>query len=169
MGHPASLDTSEPLPFRLRVPGKDTLDERGIRSVSYKVEGLLYLGGGILTLEWTGTRQVERVSLSGVRTDVKLLPLDALEIPVGWIRDARLRGGWWMPRLALRARRLDAFDGAPGARPGGITLWLKRRDRALARELLVALELARADAALAEALERPAVGSGETGGPDPSG
>lgn len=33
----------EPLPFRIRIPGKDVIDLKGVRSVNYRVEGLLHL------------------------------------------------------------------------------------------------------------------------------
>jgi len=126
------------------------LDFHGVRSVSYKVEGLLHLEDNYLVFEWSGTRHEEKVGLDGVKTGTDRLPHDELDVPIIWITEVRLRGGWWAPRLALRARRLDAFDDMPSARPSAISLKIRWRDRYLAREMAVAIELAMAEARLAE-------------------
>jgi hypothetical protein len=136
----------DPLPFRLRVPGQDVIDSEGVWSISYRGEGLLHLEGGTLTFEWTATRTTERVSVKGFGTDVERSPIGALEVPADWIISVRLRGGWWRPRLELRARRLDAFDGFPGSRAGVITLKIRRRDREHAGALVAAIDHARAAA-----------------------
>jgi hypothetical protein len=138
------MHAPDPLPFRLRMPGSDTLDLRGARSISWRVEGRLYLAGDMLGLEWTGTRRAERVSLSGVKVHTEELPVEVLEIPVEWIIDARLRTPRLAPRLELRAGRLDAFDGLPGAEPGSVTLRLARRDAARALDMIDAIQRARA-------------------------
>lgn len=129
-----------PLPFRLRVPGQDVIDTEGVWSISYRGEGLLHLGEETLTFEWATTRRTERVAITGVGTDVEHSPIGTLEVPVDWITGARLRGGWWWPRLELRARRLDAFEGFPGGRPGVVTLKIRRRDREQAREMIAAID-----------------------------
>lgn len=141
---------AEPLPFRLSVPGSDTIDLDEIESISYRVEGLLHCIGDTLTFEWAGSRTRELVSLGQVKEEEEAIPLAMRDVPVSWIARASLKG-WLRLRLELRARRLDAFDGIPGARHGTLTLRLKRRDRDLAREIVSALEMARADAALAAA------------------
>ena len=41
---------------------------------------------------------------------------------------------------------LDAFDGVPTARPGGLVLRIRHRDRHLARAMVEAIEEARVDA-----------------------
>lgn len=138
------MHSPDPLPFRLRMPGSDTLDLRGVRSISWRVEGRLYLAGDMLGFEWTGTRRAERVSLSGVKVDEEDLPIEVLEIPVEWITGARLRTPRLAPRLELQAGRLDAFDDLPGARPGSVALRLARRDVARARAMIDAIQGARA-------------------------
>ena len=145
---------AEPLPFRLPVPGRDTIDGDGARSVSYRLEGFLHLVGSTLTVEWTGTKSTQQISFRGVKDHVDHLPVEWHEVPVGWITDARLRGGWWRPRLELRAPRLDAFEGIPSARAGSITLRIRRRDRELAGQMAVAIDRARADVAGAAAEDR---------------
>lgn len=139
----------ESLPFHLRVPGEDVVDLQGARSVSYRVEGLLHFVGATLTLEWAGTRTTQRASLTRMGTEVEPLPLELLEVPASWLAEVRLRGGWWLPRLELRARRLDAFDALPAARPGVASLRVRRRHLALARAMAAAIEAARAEALLA--------------------
>jgi len=138
----------EPLPFRIPVKGEDVIDFGGIRSVSYRVEGLLHLADDVLEFEWTATERTERVSLTGIGTDVDQSPIGTLEVQAGWIAEVRLRGGWWRPRMAFRARRLDAFQGMPGARPGTVTLKIPRRYRKEAKALVAAIDQARAAAPL---------------------
>ena len=134
----------DPLPFRFRVPGKDTVGLIGFESVSYKVEGLLHLSDHLVTLEWSGTQTIEQFTFEKVGTDVDDYPHDWLELPVTMISDARAMGGWWWPRFELRARRLDAFDTVPTARGATLSLRIRRRDRTRAREMAVAIELAKA-------------------------
>lgn len=148
-----TLPEIDPLPFRLRVPGTDTVGFAGIKSVTYDVEGLLHLAGHTVTIEWSGTQTTEQVSLEKIGTDVDELPHDWLELPVTFISDARVLGVWWRPRFELRARRLDAFQIVPSARGATLTMKIRRLDRARAREMAVAIELAKAEATLAEAEE----------------
>ena len=160
----ATMAAIEPVPFRLSVPGSEILDLRGARSVSYKVEGLLNLDHDMVIVEWTGSESTEQFTFSRVGTDVKLLPFETLEVPVEWIAEARLRRNLFSsPRLELRARRLDAFDVVPSARPGLISLKIRRRDRALAAQMVDAIYQARArvEAQLTSAEDDPtALGEG---------
>lgn len=131
--------TVEPVPFHLSLPGSDTLGLSGARSASYRVRGLLHLEGGILTFEWSVLKHVEKVTLSGVEERDEASPPELLDVPASWVGDARLVGGWWWPRLVLRGRRLDAFDGVPGATPGFVALRVARRDRPLAAAMAAAI------------------------------
>lgn len=128
-----------PLPFRVGVPGRDTMDLELIESVSSRIDGLLHLRADGIRLEWQETETREQVSLERVGTDVERYELQPLELPYDRIAGAWVIGGWWWPRLELRARSFADLEGVPGAR--GITLMLRiqRRDRALARA--VAAEL----------------------------
>ena len=130
----------KPLPFRLTPTGRDTFAFEGIESVSYRLDGILYLADQSVTLEWTGTRRTEQVSLDKVGTVVDELPLEWLELPFDRLAAAWVIGGWWWPRLELRARGVEDFEGVPAAR--GITLRLRihRRDRALALEIASEIE-----------------------------
>ena len=156
IGHAGRLASGtmspDPLPFRLKAPGSDTLGFEGIESVSYRVDGLLRLADQSITLEWTGTRTTEQVSLDKVGTDVDELPPEWLELPIGRIAGAWVVGGWWRPRLELRARESGDFDGVPAARGVTLPLWIHRRDRGLARAL--ALEIQACVAAVELALEK---------------
>lgn len=137
--------TPEPLPFRLSLAGEETIDSRGVRSVSYKVQGLLHLEGDTLALEWAVDRSTESVGLGGISTDVKQFEYEELVVPLAWLTEVRLTGGLLRPwRLHLHARRLDAFDGVPAARPGRVTLKIRRRNRQLATAMFEAIEEARA-------------------------
>ncbi len=133
----------EPLPFTHSLPGKDTLNLQGVRSSWYRVHGLLHFDGEIVTLEWTVTRHLEQVSLSGVRVQDDAEEPTLLELPLELIADARVTGGWLVPRFRLRARRLNAFDGAPGAGEGTLILKIARRDRAIAHAMAASLAAAR--------------------------
>lgn len=157
----------EPLPFRLPVPGRDTIDDEGLQSVSHRVEGFLHLGDGVLTLEWTGTTQRQQVSLTELRDHVDALPVEWADIPLTWLTEVRLRGGRWRPAVELRTRRVDAFEGIPSARPGSLALRIRRRDRALALRLVAAIESARTEAIMPPAEERAQLGSGDVDPDEP--
>jgi hypothetical protein len=47
-----AMALDHPLPFRLKIPGEDTLDWRGARSISYRLDGLLHVVGDVITFEW---------------------------------------------------------------------------------------------------------------------
>lgn len=136
---PAVAYAPEPVPFRVSMPGSDTLGLEGARSVSVRVEGLLRVEGASLRVEWRIVRHVEQVSLTSIDVNDESTPIESIDIPIDEIADARLTGGWWAPRLRMRARKLDAFDGVPGAGPGTIMLRIARRDRRLATTLADAL------------------------------
>lgn len=140
----------DPLPFRLHIPGKDTIDSSGVRSVSYRSEGRLHLMDDALILEWSATETVERVATDGIGTDVDHSPIGTCEVPVSWLAEARILGGLWWWWLRLRARRLDAFDGVPGARPGWLRLRVRRRDREHAKAFAEALNAVSAARPLTE-------------------
>ena len=137
------MSHSSPLPFRIGVPGYDSIDSQGVVSISIKLEGLLHVLDDVVSLEWSATRNVESVSLSGIRDEVDQSPVGACDIPVNLILEARLRGGWWAPRLELRATRLDAFDEIPSAQNGTAKLRIQRRDRENARAVCAAINNAR--------------------------
>lgn len=134
----------EPLPFRLRVPGEDTVDHRGARSISWRIEGLLHLEGAMLILEWSGVRKEDRAGAGGIKSVQEELPHEVQNVPVEWISEVTMGGIWVLPSLILRARRLDAFEGVPSARPGYLRLRLRRRDVDCARAMLRAIRDARA-------------------------
>ena len=137
-----------PLPFRLGVPGEETIKFSGIKSTGYNIEGLLHLSDLILTLEWTGTQTTEQVGFTGVGTETVELPGDWKEIPAAEIADASVRGFWWSPRLELRSRRLDTFEDIPTGRAATLRLKIKRQDRHNAREIAEAINEACEEARL---------------------
>jgi hypothetical protein len=142
------MSSSEPLPFRIGVPGKDVIEFSGIRKVSYRIEGQLQLIHETLILEWTATEKTEQVAFSGISTLVEESPIGRREIPVDSLAEARLRGGWWWPQLVLRGRGLDVFEDMPGRKGGTLFLRIGRRFRQHAKALVTAIELAREAAPL---------------------
>lgn len=157
--------TPDPVPFRLRLAGEDTIDTRGIRTVSYKVRGLLHLEGDTLAFEWAVDQSTESVGLGGVSTDVEKFDYEELVVPLTWLTEVRLTR-FPSRRLKLRARRLDAFDGIPAARPGSISLRVRWRDRHLARAMVEAIEEARVEALAYPERELLADGDTPAGGVD---
>jgi hypothetical protein len=136
-----AMDTDIPLPFRLEIPDDDSLGLGGLRSVSYKVDGLLHVGDDTLTFEWVARRHTESIGFSGVKDEVDESPIGRAEVPLHEITQVRLRGWWWAPRLDLYSRHLDAFDRIPGAQGSVFTLRLRRHDRAQAAAAVRAIEM----------------------------
>ena len=122
-----------PLPFRLHPTGRDAIGFEGIESVSYRLSGLLRLADQCVILEWTGTRTIEQLSLDKVGTDVEQLPMEWFELPYERIAGAWVVGGWWRPRLELRAREDGDFTGMPSSRGVTLPLRIHRRDCGVAR------------------------------------
>lgn len=129
----------EPLPFTLPVPGRDTLTLRAIGSTSYRFRGLLHLRPEAVELEWTGIARVDEVGWTGVRSERLALPLESVVLPLAALRTIRLAGGWLRPCLELTGTTLSILRSVPGEEAGRVRLRIARRDRPLARRLLVAL------------------------------
>jgi hypothetical protein len=136
------MSLTDPLPFRLRVPGIDALDSQGVRSISYRVEGLLHLDGDTISLQWAATRNSQWVTFSGVTDEVDRSPIGRLEVPANAIASVRFRA-WWTPRLELQGRSLEVFEGIPSARLGVLRLKIRRRDREQASAMAAAIDRAR--------------------------
>ncbi len=136
----------DPLPFKLSVAGHDDIDGLDVVSLSVKVDGMAHWSEGVLTLEWAETQYIDEVSLVSVRSEVVPQPPLAVDIPVEVLAGATVVGGWWRPRVELRARYLDTFAHIPGARPGRLSLRISRQDRALAKRLVAVLQSAIAPA-----------------------
>jgi hypothetical protein len=133
-----SLD--DPLPFRLSIPSEESADLDGSEiSVTYQLHGLLYLADDVLAFEWVVKRRTETDSLFGGDLQEDESPIGTISIPRPWIAHVQVRGAWWAPRVQMWARRIDAFDGIPGARPGALTLRIRRRDLPIARAIAAAM------------------------------
>lgn len=133
----------DPLPFTLRVRGHDAIEGLDVYSISVKVEGLAHWSDdAVLTVEWAETQHIDEVSFDRVRSDVVAQPPLAIDIPIDELAGAVVAGGWWRPRVELKGRYLDTFATLPGSRPGRAALWIRRRDRDRAKQLVAALVLA---------------------------
>jgi hypothetical protein len=143
------------LPFRLKAASETHIAAWHSRTVSYRIHGLARVEDGHLVLQWSGSAQVIEMKGTGSRVKEETLPVRTVRLPVTRVAGLALQGRWWRWRVVLRATDLAALAEVPGARDGGLTLWIARRDRALAAELIANLEIQQADAALAAAEEPP--------------
>ncbi|HSE27245.1 MAG TPA: hypothetical protein VLA95_03385 [Gemmatimonadales bacterium] len=125
----------EPLPFRIAVPGRDKLELAGARSISWSITGLLHHEVTQLAFEWEGTRRTQGLTLGGAVDRVDQVPAEVVEVPIELVAEAWLTGGWWLPRFIVRGRRLDVFDGLPGALAGRAVLRIERRHRDIAQAM----------------------------------
>ena len=75
-----------PLPFRLKIPERDSLELSGFRSVSYDMDGLVHVDGDALSFEWVARRHTERIGLTGIREDVEESPVGHAQAvsPAAW-------------------------------------------------------------------------------------
>ena len=115
-----------------------------------------------LVLEWSGATEVIETKGTGTRVKEETLPVRTVTLPVTRVAQLALEGRWWRWRVVLRATDLAALAEVPGARDGALTLWIARRDRAIAAELITNLEIQQADAALAAAEEPPPLPPADT-------
>lgn len=133
----------ESLPFRLKVPGKDAMTATSASSTWFRFHGLLHLLDSALRLEWTGTAKVEEVSLLSVEEETVTLPDESLTLPLARLRKLELRGGWLRPHLELMGNDLEALRIVPSEEAGRVRLWIARRDRRLAAQIVAAARAAR--------------------------
>ena len=172
---PVVLATRPPhaaaLPFVLRRE-HGVISGREITSTRDEIHGLLRLDGERLVVQWSTSRETSRVGRE-IRTDRELAPVREVVLPLDAVAGAQIRWEWrrWPPRqvLVLTAADLRAFQSlagetnAPGLvleHPAELTVELRRRDRAAAREFVAELDLALADHALRLAERHAAIGPG---------
>lgn len=132
MTHPA------PLPFRLKLPGEESVAFMEARDVSRCAVGLVHLLDDAILLEWAVTESVDQVGIGTVTSTTETFAAEELEIPFAWLVSADLVGGILRPRLVLRGRGLGVFAEVPGAKADRLMLRYARGDR------FVAVEMARA-------------------------
>ena len=130
------------LPFRLKVSGTDEFRGLNAISTSYRFYGLLRLDGPLLTIEWGGVAQVQNVGALSVRDERMALPDESITLPVTSLYPATVEGGWWRPRLRLRARAQGALAIVPSEDLGTVACWDARSDRPAALDLANALRAA---------------------------
>ena len=70
-------------------------------------------------------------------------PAEVVEIPAEWIAEVTVTDLYFVTWITLRARRLDTFDGIPGAAPGVLKLRTTSTHRGAMKALVIALEKAR--------------------------
>lgn len=121
-----------PLPFRIRLPGEDSVSFAEIRDVSRRVDGLLHCDEGGIVLEWELTESVDEVGFLSVSSTRNTYETEMLEVSFDWLASAELVGGILRPRLVLRARGLGVFSDIPGARADRLMLDYIRSDRLVA-------------------------------------
>ena len=136
MAHPA------PLPFRIKLPGEETVDFTEIRDVARRADGLLHLLDDALLVEWAVTESVDEVGLGNVSSSSETFAAEEAEIPLAWLASADLVGGILRPRLLLRARGLGVFEGIPGAKADRLELGYARGDRFVAVAMAQAITVA---------------------------
>lgn len=128
-----------PIPFTLKVAGRDYSTEDFTAWSTDKVHGLLHFDGRSLTIEWAGTASIDEVRGLEVHSQTVPLPPQVLSIPLLRLRTAKLAGGWWRPRLELTGNDLEALALVPGEAGGRVQLWIARRDRPRAARVVDAL------------------------------
>lgn len=130
------------LPFRLKVTGSDVFKDFAAVSTSYRFHGMLRLDGDELTIEWSGSAQVQEVGTIEVRDEKIALPDEELTVHVSSLYRARTAGGWWRPRLILEARELNALAIVPSEEHGQVAFWYARADAREAQVLVTELTTA---------------------------
>ncbi len=141
-GQPGDPAAPAPLPFTLKVPGKDDITGADISSTTFRFHGLLRFDGQELLLEWAGTADIDEVSGLDVRSETISLPAESLAVPIERIRTVELHPGWWRPHLEVTGSDLGALATVPSEQRGRVRFWLSRPDRPLAARVADAIRLA---------------------------
>ncbi|MEO8636163.1 MAG: hypothetical protein ABI587_12890 [Gemmatimonadales bacterium] len=131
-----------PVPFSLRVSGKDLSAADTVAWTTFRLVGLLVCEANALRIQWSGTGLLDAVTGLAVRSEIVPIPPETLLVPLAQICSVQLVGGWWRPRLEMIANDLDTFRSVPGAEGAHIRFWLARRDRPLAKRVMTEVHLA---------------------------
>jgi hypothetical protein len=129
------MPPTETLPFRLKVGKKEAVTWIAITTTRYRFQGFLQLADDALLLEWGGTAKTEEVGFLGIKSQTHALPHERLELPLEQLRGIELLDGWLRPRVEL-STNFDALTIVPSEELGRVRLWVHRRDRGLARQLV---------------------------------
>jgi hypothetical protein len=129
-----------PLPFALRIPKKDTWSLGQFTSTTYRFQGRMRLGEAGLAIEWSGTAKVEEVGVGGVNEETVTLPHESVDLPLDTIARARLRGGWWLPRIEITCGDLESLRTVPSEDGGRVSFWIARSDRGRGQELVTMID-----------------------------
>ena len=164
MAHPGSA-----VPFLLRRKN-DVIGVMEMTSTTETSHGVLRIEGDVLVVQWSTARETQKVGMV-MKTDRALDPVREARVPLAGLAGAEIGWQWrqWPPGpgLVLRAADLRAFEGLAGEaglvleHPAELTLGIRRRDRALAREFAMELEMHLADQALKAAERRDRIEPGE--------
>jgi hypothetical protein len=120
------------LTFNLQKPSQDHATGGSFAWSTFKVHGVLQVDEDRVVLEWAVTESSGKVDGVDVKMDVKELPVEAVELPIERLYEAKAHTGWWKPRVTLIANDLRLFQGIPGVEGTGLQLYIARADRALA-------------------------------------
>lgn len=120
------------LTFQLRKRAQDHATGGRFAWSTFKVHGVLQVDEDRVVLEWAVTASTGEVDGIDVKMGVEELPVEALELPLERLYEARVPRGWWRPHLTLIANDLSLFKGIPGAEGTSLRLFIERADRRLA-------------------------------------
>ncbi|WP_414587834.1 hypothetical protein [Scytonema sp. PCC 10023] len=68
-------------------------------------------------------------------------PIKEVQIPINEIFSVELQVIWFVTRLIIRTKSIAILSDVPGSKAGQIALWIARKDRQVARELVSVLRL----------------------------
>lgn len=143
-----------PLPFRIRLPGEDSVHFTEVRDVTRRADGMLHLLSDALLLEWAVTESIDEVGLGTVKSATETYATEELEVPLEWLASAELIGGILRPRVLLRGRGLGVFEEVPGSKADRLELHYKRADRLVAVDMATAIATALAALPTTDEVER---------------
>ncbi len=147
------MSNPAPLPFRIKLPGEDSVFFTEVRDVARRADGLLHLLDDAILLEWAVTESVDEVGIGNVSSTTETFAAEEIEIPLVWLASAELIGGILRPRMLLRARGLGVFADVPGAKADRLELSYARADRFVAVEMAAAIKAAFAALPIADEQE----------------
>lgn len=144
------------VPFWLKIPQDVRMESNTkVFTTEYNLHGVARVEGPYLILEWSGNKKFIENRGIQVKLWTEPVPISCVSIPVSRLLHTQVHGRFFRVRLELQVSDLTTLASFPGEKQGQVTLWLKRKDRNSAKDLVNTIQFEAAELLLQEAEGKP--------------